>query len=181
QVATKPNVACVEPDALGITAGADRSAPSAENSGSPWIWTPPVTLPGVEVCHTFVAVTHVRSSSRGRWTVTGRRGKQALIVSVPACPLLVYVHETLPDESVVQSAGEHVPVFTGWLVWPVLGPDTTSNATGTPAPAVGCSADSVLVPVAVTVWLVPTKFVAVVGVSPRFNPVRALSSIARSG
>jgi hypothetical protein len=34
---------------------------------------------------------------------------------------------------------------------------------------------------AVTVWLVPTVFVAVAGVSARFNPVRWLLSIARSG
>src|SRR6266850_3045213 len=46
---TKPKLAC-EPglDRLGTSAGKDKSTPPMEKTGSPWIWPPPVTFPGVE-------------------------------------------------------------------------------------------------------------------------------------
>jgi hypothetical protein len=73
------------------------------------------------------------------------------MVSVPDVPLLVYVHDTRPFASVVQFDGEQVPVLTGWLVWPALGPEVTSNSTGTPGPGDGWPLGSVLATVAVTV------------------------------
>src|SRR5437879_4940598 len=47
-VTEKPNVACeFGPAALAIRAGAERRVPVAEKTGSPAIWPPPVTFPGV--------------------------------------------------------------------------------------------------------------------------------------
>src|SRR5437868_3435550 len=44
-----PNVAFeVDPLALGTSAGTESRSPVAEKSGSPPIWPPPVTLPGVD-------------------------------------------------------------------------------------------------------------------------------------
>src|SRR6267142_2599299 len=47
---TKPKLACdLGSDRLGTRAGTDKSTPPTEKTGSPWIWPPPVTFPGVEV------------------------------------------------------------------------------------------------------------------------------------
>src|SRR2546426_3051881 len=46
---TKPKLACDLGSAkLGTRAGRDRSTPSTAKTGSPWIWPPPLTFPGVE-------------------------------------------------------------------------------------------------------------------------------------
>src|SRR5437867_555840 len=46
---TKPKLACDLGSAkLGTNAGTDKSTPPIEKTGSPWIWPPPVTFPGVE-------------------------------------------------------------------------------------------------------------------------------------
>src|SRR5712691_9709169 len=91
---TKPKLACDLGSAkLGTSAGTDKSTPPTEKTGSPWTCPPPVIFPG-EVPHTLVAVLHVLASSPMRWTTTGLSGKQALMVSVPGMPLLVYVQDT---------------------------------------------------------------------------------------
>src|SRR5207253_972494 len=62
---TKPKVACALGSAkLGTNAGTDKSRPSTEKAGSPWIWPPPVTFPGVDA-PPMQAPTGVGAESQG--------------------------------------------------------------------------------------------------------------------
>src|SRR5205809_234203 len=56
---TKPKLACDLGSArLGTSAGTDKSTPPTEKTGSPWIWPPPVTFPGVGQAPPADAVSH---------------------------------------------------------------------------------------------------------------------------